>query len=60
MIVVCKLLNLIVQRNSGQIVRFQKRSDYRSTVNNKNCENAKVKVVYVYPFVVSNGLIINH
>jgi len=27
-------------------VDFQKRSDSRSTVNNKKCENTKVKVVY--------------
>ena len=26
----------------------------------KKCENTKVKVVYLYPFVVFNGLIINH
>ena len=39
---------------------FQKRSDPRSTANNKKCENDKVKVVYLYPFVVFNGLLINH
>jgi len=27
-------------------VRFQKRSDSRSTANNKKYENAKVKVIY--------------
>jgi len=33
---------------------FQKRSDSRSTANNKKCENDKVKV---YPFVVFNEIV---
>jgi len=44
----------------GSSVRLQKRSDSRSTANNKKYENAKVKVIYLYPFVVFNGLLINY